>query len=281
MGRRPKPLNPSDPLHAFAMELVKLRDAAGPAGSARATCDQVGVTRTTYYAWLAGKQLPGRDSLELTVRAWGGDSGHWLELRRKTESALATAADQRLQQARREQAARDGHANLIGRQATTQHADHASKSSIFPKRDRTQTRRIEEARQALSLFGFDAERSNERSALVLLALLKLNPETEWRESDAPVLRMVEIMQWVREVYGKDYKPNSRETIRRFTLHQFVEAGLVVLNPDQPDRPATSPKWCYQIAPRARALLRSHGESEFVRRAQVFFQSHATQDATAQ
>jgi hypothetical protein len=96
-----------------------------------------------------------------------------------------------------------------------------------------------------------------------------------------MLRTVQIMQWLREVYGKDYKPNTRETIRRFTLHQFVEAGLVVQNPDQPNRPVNSPKWCYQIASGARALLRSHGTSEFIHSAQVFHQSHASQGAPAQ
>ncbi len=91
--------------------------------------------------------------------------------------------------------------------------------------------KIAEAQQILRLLGFDAERSNERSALVLLALMDLGPEKEWHEAERPMLRTVQIMQLIRVVYGKDYKPNTRETIRRFTLHQFAEAGLVVQNPD--------------------------------------------------
>jgi hypothetical protein len=54
------------------------------------------------------------------------------------------------------------------------------------------------------------------------------------------------MSWLRERYGRDYKPNTRETIRRQTLHQFVDAGLVLLNPDDPNRPINSPNNCYQI-----------------------------------
>ena len=38
------------------------------------------------------------------------------------------------------------------------------------------------ARELLEAFGFDAERSNERSALVLLALLGLRPGDAWEDS---------------------------------------------------------------------------------------------------
>lgn len=122
--------------------------------------------------------------------------------------------------------------------------------------------KIAEARQILKLLGFDSERSNERSALVLLALLELGPEVEWHESGRPMLRTVQIMQWLREEYDKNYMPNTRETIRRFTLHQFAEVGLVVQNPDQPDRPTNSPKWCYQIEPAAYDLITTFGHSKF-------------------
>jgi type II restriction enzyme len=125
-------------------------------------------------------------------------------------------------------------------------------------------RQIREARRVLTQLNFDAERSNERSALVLLALLGLAPDAEWTDATSPRLRTVEIMAWLRTHYDKDYKPNTRETIRRFTLHQFADALLVERNPDQPDRPVNSPKSCYQVHPRALTLLRSVGESAFER-----------------
>jgi hypothetical protein len=122
--------------------------------------------------------------------------------------------------------------------------------------------RTSEAQRVLQSLNFDRERYNERSALILLALLDLPPNRPWSEASSPMLRTVQIMAWLREHYGKDYKPNTRETVRRFTLHQFAEAALVVQNPDQPDRPVNSPKWCYQIAPRALRLLREHGTPAF-------------------
>ncbi|MGW7020440.1 hypothetical protein ACWGGS_13980 [Streptomyces decoyicus] len=88
MGRRPSPLDPDDPLHAFAIELRALRDVAGSDGTFKATCARVGISRSTYFAWLGGKQLPGRDLLELVVESWGGDIAYWLERRRQAEQAL-------------------------------------------------------------------------------------------------------------------------------------------------------------------------------------------------
>lgn len=89
MGRRPNPLNPEDPLHAFAIELRALRDSVGAAGDVRATCKAAGITRGTYYAWLSGKQLPGRDALQLAVSSWGGDVSFWLSRRRRAEESIA------------------------------------------------------------------------------------------------------------------------------------------------------------------------------------------------
>jgi hypothetical protein len=127
--------------------------------------------------------------------------------------------------------------------------------------------RVGEARAALHLLDFDASRSNERSALVLLALLDLTPERRWTDADGSRRqRIVGIMQWLRDHYGKDYAPNSRETIRRQTLHQFVDAALVLLNPDDAERPVNSGLNCYQIAPTALTLLKSFDAPGFEARA---------------
>jgi type II restriction enzyme len=116
--------------------------------------------------------------------------------------------------------------------------------------------KIDQARHLLVLFGMDGERSNERSALTLLALLHLRPEDGWPEASNPMLGTRALMDWMRDVYGRDYAPNTRETIRRFTLHQFADAMLVVQNPDKPDRPVNSPKWNYQITSEALAVIQA-------------------------
>jgi hypothetical protein len=65
---------------------------------------------------------------------------------------------------------------------------------------------------------------------VLLALLALPQDATWAEASNPTLRTVEIMDLIRQHYGRDYKPNTRETIRRQTLHQFADVALVLQKP---------------------------------------------------
>jgi hypothetical protein len=46
------------------------------------------------------------------------------------------------------------------------------------------------------------------------------------------------------------------------MHQFVDAGIALYNPDKPDRPVNSPKAVYQVAPTVLTLLRSFGNPEW-------------------
>lgn len=122
--------------------------------------------------------------------------------------------------------------------------------------------RLDEARKILGELGFDQERCNARSAHVLLALLRIDSVTPWKLADNPMMGTRAIMDWIRDEFGVDYKPNTRETIRRQTLHQFVEAGLVEENQDKPDRPINSPKWNYRITDAALTIIRRYGERDW-------------------
>lgn len=59
-------------------------------------------------------------------------------------------------------------------------------------------------------------------------------------------------------YGKQYAPNSRETVRRQSVHQFLAAGLILKNPDCPDRPINSGDTAYQVNRFALDVLRAYG-----------------------
>ena len=117
---------------------------------------------------------------------------------------------------------------------------------------------IEAAHQIIISLGLPRAQQNERSALSLLALLKLTPGKPWSDAQNPLVGITPIMDWAREHYGKQYAPNTRETFRRQTMHQFCDAGVALYNPDKPDRPVNSPKAVYQIEPAALALLRTFG-----------------------
>lgn len=117
---------------------------------------------------------------------------------------------------------------------------------------------IGDSLQALKELGMPSEQLNERSALTLLSLLDLKPGVKWRDASNPQRGITDMMAFFQQHYRRKYAPNTRETVRRFTVHQFLDAGLVVANPDQPDRPINSPKTCYQIEARALRLLRTRG-----------------------
>lgn len=121
---------------------------------------------------------------------------------------------------------------------------------------------IEAAHQIIVSLGLPQAQHNERSALSLLALLNLTPGKPWAKADNPLVGITPIMDWARQHYGKAYAPNTRETFRRQTMHQFCAAGVALYNPDKPDRPVNSPKAVYQIEPAALQLLRSFGTDQW-------------------
>ncbi len=121
---------------------------------------------------------------------------------------------------------------------------------------------IETASEIITALGLPRAQQNERSALSLLALLNLTPDKAWSEAENPLMGITPIMEWIRDHYDKEYAPNTRETIRRQTIHQFCDAGIALYNPDRPDRPVNSPKAVYQIKPATLALLRIFNTPEW-------------------
>ncbi len=122
----------------------------------------------------------------------------------------------------------------------------------------TNNSHIEDAHQILISLGLPRAQQNERSALCLLAILNLTPGKGWAQAENPLIGITPIMDWARDHYQKEYKPNTRESVRRQTMHQFCDAGVACYNPDKPDRPVNSPKAVYQIEPAALILLRTFG-----------------------
>ena len=123
-------------------------------------------------------------------------------------------------------------------------------------------RKIDEAVAVLNALGLPRAQQNDRSALTLLALVHVRPEDSWADGGSPLMGITPIMDFARENYGTTYAPNSRETFRRQTMHQFVEAGIALYHPDKPDRPVNSPKAVYQIMPLLLDILRKLGTAEW-------------------
>jgi hypothetical protein len=119
--------------------------------------------------------------------------------------------------------------------------------------------KIKEALTILNDLGLPRQQQNERSALTLLSLLGLKPADSWEDATDPLMGITPMMDFFQEHYGKKYAPNTRETVRRQTVHQFMQAALIVANPDKPSRPTNSPKAVYQIEPSSLKLLRGFGK----------------------
>ncbi len=77
------------------------------------------------------------------------------------------------------------------------------------------------------------------------------------ESVGPASRHYADDGLVRQTLRQALAPNTRETVRRQTVHQFMEAGIIIANPDDPARPINSPDTVYQVETGAMELLRTY------------------------
>ena len=135
--------------------------------------------------------------------------------------------------------------------------------------------RIREALEILESLGLPRQQQNERSALTLLSLLDLKPGDAWKDAGDPLMGITPMMDFFAQHYGKQYAPNTRETVRRQTVHQFLQAALIVPNPDKPSRPTNSPKAVYQIEAAALKLLREFGQPTWTKHVREYLRTVET------
>ena len=135
--------------------------------------------------------------------------------------------------------------------------------------------KIDQALAILKALGMPRGQQNERSALTLLAILDLKPSGKWIKLARPLTGITPIMDYAREHYGREYKPNTRETFRRQTMHQFVEAGIARYNPDDPARPVNSPNACYQISDEAFSVILTYGTAAWQPTLETYLEGQKT------
>ncbi|MDO9035297.1 MAG: hypothetical protein Q7U51_08855, partial [Methanoregula sp.] len=87
--------------------------------------------------------------------------------------------------------------------------------------------KIDDALNILTLMGIPKAQQNDRSALTLLAVLDVTKKTPWKNAKERPIIIHDVMGFIKENYAITYAENSRETIRRQTLHQFEQAGIVI------------------------------------------------------
>lgn len=84
--------------------------------------------------------------------------------------------------------------------------------------------RIKEALEILTVLGFPKTQLNERSALALLALCDIRPDTNWHEATNPLIGITPMMGWFRKHYQKDYAPQQQRNCQAFYNAPICRSG---------------------------------------------------------
>lgn len=133
----------------------------------------------------------------------------------------------------------------------------------------------EEAKQILIDLGMPKQQQNDRSAWTLLSLLGLREDSEWSEVYQNELGINQIIEFIAENYGKRYATNSREAIRKYTIHQFIQGAIAIQNVDEASRATNSPKYSYRITDEALEVFRAYGSDEWKEKLQGFISKVGT------
>lgn len=139
----------------------------------------------------------------------------------------------------------------------------------------TKQERIDEALDVLTQLGMPKEQLNDRTAICLLALLDLPVTTPWSKARNPMLGIRAILDFAREKLKHNYAENSRESIRKYSVKQLVAAGILLHNPDKPDRAVNSSDNCYQVESTALALLQKVGTKGWKKALLSYLESNQT------
>nr|DAO74559.1 MAG TPA: restriction endonuclease [Caudoviricetes sp.] len=134
--------------------------------------------------------------------------------------------------------------------------------------------KIDEAQAILKALGLPDAQQNKMSALTFLALCNIREENNWIDATHKSMGVTKgIMSFINSNYMHDlpYAPNTRETVRRQVLHQFVQAGIVAYNPDNPNLPVNSPLAHYAISEEAFDVIRTFGQEDWNEKLESFIQ----------
>lgn len=135
--------------------------------------------------------------------------------------------------------------------------------------------KLEEAKDILKALGMPPKQQNDRSAYTFLALAGIQEDSIWTSASINSLRIVDMMNHMATHYKKIYMPNSRETIRKETVHQFADGAIVFKNEDDGQRATNSPLYSYRLTDEVLDVIQSYGTSEWEVKLEGFLESHET------
>jgi hypothetical protein len=135
--------------------------------------------------------------------------------------------------------------------------------------------KLEEAKEILKSLGMPKQQYNDRSAYTFLALSGLKEENSWSDASVNSLRIVDMMNFMATNYGKIYKPNTRETIRKDTIHQFCNGAITCRNEDNEERATNSPLYSYRLTDEVLEVIQSYGTAKWEEKLGEWLKNHKT------
>jgi AAA15 family ATPase/GTPase len=133
--------------------------------------------------------------------------------------------------------------------------------------------KIEEAQQILRDLALP---SSQISALTLLALSDIKPTDEWQHARRPNITLTKgIMDFAKNIYKIEYKPNTRESFRKLALKPFIDNGIAELNPGNPGLSSTSSNTHYALTNLALKTIQKYNTIDWIVAVQNFKETNGT------
>jgi len=122
--------------------------------------------------------------------------------------------------------------------------------------------KVEDAKAILKALGMPPAQQNDNAAYTLLAFANVGPKTPWSKAESVRGNPHYVIEFARDRYKKLYAENTRETIRRQAIHQFVQGAILLRNPDDPSLATNSPRTHYAISSTALKVIQAFGTTTF-------------------
>jgi len=129
--------------------------------------------------------------------------------------------------------------------------------------------KIEEAKQLLAAVGMP--KSTISTPYSLLALARIKKGDSWSNATREWMTIRNVMDFIANEYEKVYAPNSRESIRKQSMHPLRTAAIIE---DNTDTEATnSSNYSYRLTDEALKLIKAYNSPKWKSELEAFSELH--------
>ena len=131
--------------------------------------------------------------------------------------------------------------------------------------------KIDEAKQILKALGLPEKQMSDICCFTLLAMAGVEEYTKWKNAQANLMRIHDIITFTKNKYGREYAENSRETFRKQALHHFRTAAIVEDN----GLATNSPNYRYKLTNEILHVLKQYNDVGWDNAVKHFIDIHGT------